>query len=81
MASNTTKTPAKTKSQPARADLARARNLAKIGMTVSLGALVWTGLNRNRYTRPWHLAAGASMVGFSLWHYSLYNQPKGGSGS
>ncbi len=49
------------------------RNLAKTGMAVSLGALVITGLMRTPQTRTLHFVAGAALVGFSVWHASLYN--------
>ena len=48
------------------------RTLAKHGMTVSLAALVATGFIRGTTSRRLHLAAGVALVGFSLWHHSLY---------
>ncbi|WP_460032902.1 hypothetical protein [Megalodesulfovibrio paquesii] len=51
------------------------RTLAKHGMTVSLAALVATGFIRGTTSRRLHLAAGVALVGFSLWHHSLYPSP------
>jgi hypothetical protein len=51
---------------------ADSRALAKAGMTISLGALVWTGFVRTRGSRRLHRLAGLSLVGFSLWHHALY---------
>ncbi|KMY66254.1 hypothetical protein AAU61_17385 [Desulfocarbo indianensis] len=59
-------------------DLRRKRSLAKTGMTASLGVLAATGImeglggNRSRTVRTLHVLSGLSLVGFSLWHYSLY---------
>lgn len=62
------------------------RNQAKVGMAVSLGVLVATsllnkpgetGLNLNRTI---HICAGFAMVGFSLWHWSLYQKTSPGRG-
>ncbi len=67
-------------------DIARQRELAKLGMSVSLGTLVATGfLSRMagswpQGTRNLHLCAGVALVGFSYWHWTLYPQtalPKG----
>lgn len=48
------------------------RDLAKWGLAVSLGVLVVSGLTNHEKSRTWHLAAAGAMVGFSAWHYSLY---------
>ncbi len=53
------------------------RNLAKIGMAASLGTLVATGLMETSKTETLkrvHLWSGFALVGFSYWHYSLYNK-------
>lgn len=51
-------------------------------MAVALGALVGTGLMAHmfeergaRLTRLVHVAAGVSLVGFSYWHWKLYQTP------
>lgn len=55
----------------------QAREAAKLGMTVCLGALVLTGLSRSRSARRWHLVAGAGLIGFSAWHHLLYPSRNG----
>jgi hypothetical protein len=51
------------------------RSLAKIGMALSLGALVYTGF-RGQESRTLHITSGLALVGFSFWHYSLYQPQK-----
>lgn len=65
--------------RPRTSDLPRQREQAKAGLAVSLGVLVATGfLGRgrdgtlNRTARTLHLGAGLALVGFSYWHWSLY---------
>lgn len=53
------------------------RRAAKIGMAVSLGALVYSGL-RGREGRGLHVAAGVAFLGFSFWHLGLYPSGKPG---
>lgn len=58
-------------------DLKRRRSLAKTGMTASMGVLAATGImeglgNRAPAVRTFHVASGLALIGFSLWHYSLY---------
>jgi len=58
------------------------RTLAKAGMATSLGLLVATGLMETGKTETLkrvHLWSGFALVGFSYWHYSLYNRkpPRG----
>jgi len=58
--------------------LARQRELAKVGMSVSLAVLVvtgFTGARKRGPSRTLHLASGATLVGFSLWHHCLYGKP------
>ncbi|WP_051295091.1 hypothetical protein [Maridesulfovibrio bastinii] len=55
------------------------RTLAKAGMAVSLGTLVATGLletSKSENLKKMHLWSGFALVGFSYWHYSLYNRKK-----
>lgn len=57
------------------------RSLAKAGMAASLGTLVATGLletTKSPLLRRVHLWSGFTLVGFSYWHYTLY-QSKGGA--
>lgn len=58
-------------------DLKRRRSLAKVGMTTSMGVLAATGImeglgNKSPSMRTFHVASGLALIGFSLWHYSLY---------
>ena len=57
------------------------RTLAKAGMAASLGTLVATGLletNRSETLKRAHLWSGFALVGFSYWHYSLYQKSSTG---
>ena len=54
------------------------RRQAKLGMTLSLGALVASGI-LSRLNGPWqqgarvlHVCSGAALIGFSYWHVTLY---------
>ncbi|MDL2268834.1 hypothetical protein LJC71_10160 [Desulfosarcina sp. OttesenSCG-928-A07] len=58
------------------------RGQAKVGMAVSLGVLVGTGLvahmaekDRAGIAHTVHVVAGVALVGFSYWHWSLYQRP------
>ncbi len=57
------------------------RTIAKVGMTASLAALVISGAGKgNRRQRmQQHTWQGLALVGFSVWHYNLYNTPQGKS--
>lgn len=48
------------------------KDLTKTGMAVSLGVLAWTGKDRCRRNKGLHTWAGIALVGFSVWHYNLY---------
>lgn len=51
------------------------RSSAKAGMTLSLGLLLLTafaGARKRSLSRAVHLAAGAALLGFSLWRHCLY---------
>jgi hypothetical protein len=52
------------------------RELAKIGMVVSMGTLLVTGFMGREASRV-HIGSGLALIGFSYWHYTLY-QPKNG---
>lgn len=47
------------------------RSIAKIGMALSMGTLVYTGF-RGKESAAAHITAGLALVGFSFWHYRLY---------
>lgn len=44
----------------------------KLGLALSMGAVVATGLMDGRSARTLHIMAGAALVGLSLWHRLLY---------
>ncbi len=48
------------------------RNAAKAGMAASIVSLTATGFMKGRNARTLHIWSGAALIGFSLWHYSLY---------
>ena len=56
----------------ARRDRRRQRKIAKVGMTLSMGALVATGLMRGHGNRTLHAWSGIALIGFSVWHHALY---------
>ena len=55
-----------------RASLERKRSAAKVGMTLSMGALIATGLMRGRGARTLHIWSGVALLGLSVWHHRLY---------
>ncbi|PIE74569.1 MAG: hypothetical protein CSA18_04270 [Deltaproteobacteria bacterium] len=63
-------------SKKKKAELTTKRTVAKYGMAVSMGTLVASGFIDSRNARKVHILAGVSLVGFSLWHYSLYPSEK-----
>ncbi|MBM9612840.1 hypothetical protein JWJ90_00910 [Desulfobulbus rhabdoformis] len=54
------------------------KEIAKIGMTATLGITVITApfLKRNRLMKNLHTGAGVALVAFSLWHQFLYQPEK-----
>lgn len=58
-------------------DLETKKEVAKIGMTASMVAVVATSFAMNSKTmKNIHIGAGAALVGFSLWHHFLYQPSK-----
>ncbi len=58
-------------------DLETKKEVAKIGMTASLGVVVGTSFAMKSKTMTnLHIGAGVALVGFSLWHHLLYQSPK-----
>ena len=58
-------------------DMDTQREIAKIGMTASMGITVATAFfMKDKMTRNLHTAAGTALVAFSLWHHFLYPKPK-----
>lgn len=57
-------------------DLDTKREIAKIGMTASMGITVATSFYmKNKFMKNLHIGAGVALVGFSFWHHMLY-QPE-----
>ena len=57
-------------------DLDTKKEIAKIGMTASMGITVATSFYmKNRFMKNLHIGAGVALVGFSFWHHILY-QPE-----
>ena len=56
-------------------DRKRHREVSKAGMTASLGGLVVTGFMRGAGASTLHIWAGMALIGFTLWHVSLYQPP------
>ncbi len=57
-------------------DLEVKKEIAKIGMTTTLGATVVTSMfMKNKAAKKTHIVAGAAFCGFALWHHLLY-QPE-----
>ena len=52
--------------------VATQRKLAKTGMGVSMGVLVWTAMARSRKVMRYHTLAGVALLGFTVWHMALY---------
>lgn len=55
-------------------DIEAHRSFAKLGMSVSLGALALSAFGmKNKTIKKIHIVAGVTMVGFSLYHAGLYD--------
>jgi hypothetical protein len=52
-------------------DIRTQRSAAKMGMALSMGTLIYTGF-RGKEAATLHIGAGLALVGFSFWHYRLY---------
>ena len=59
-----------------KAELDKKKSAAKNGMTLSLGALVGTGLMRGGGARVLHIWSGVALIGFSFWHHKLCQPPE-----
>ena len=58
-------------------DLDTKKEIAKIGMTASMGITVATSFNmKGKVMKNLHIGAGVALVGFSLWHHLLYQPDK-----
>ncbi len=47
------------------------RKAAKMGMTISLGSLVLSGLIHFKGHKNLHIWSGIALLGFSFWHHRL----------
>jgi hypothetical protein len=57
-------------------DLELQKEVAKIGMSATLGATVVTSMfMKNKIAKNTHIITGVAFCGFALWHHMLY-QPK-----
>lgn len=52
------------------------REFAKLGMSASLLACVGSAFFKGNFARNLHIASGVALVGFSIWHHSLYDKNK-----
>ncbi len=58
-------------------DLELQKEVAKIGMSATLGATVVTSMfMKNKIAKNTHIIAGVAFCGFALWHHMLYQQKK-----
>lgn len=58
-------------------DLEVKKEIAKVGLTVTLGTTVITSMfMKNSAMKKLHVGAGVALVGFSIWHHMLYNTNK-----
>jgi hypothetical protein len=58
-------------------DLDTKKELAKIGMTASMGITVATSMYmKTKFMKRLHVVAGVALVGFSYWHHTLYQPSK-----
>lgn len=58
-------------------DLETKKEIAKIGMSATLGVAVLSApFLKNRTMKNIHTGAGVLLVGFSLWHHMLYQPEK-----
>ena len=52
------------------------REFAKLGMSASLLTCVGSAFFKGNFARNLHIASGVALVGFSIWHHSLYDKNK-----
>ncbi|ASM40789.1 hypothetical protein [Campylobacter sputorum] len=51
------------------------KEIAKLGMAISMGLVVLSAFNtRSKFGKNLHIVSGAALVGFSYYHTKLYNQ-------
>jgi len=58
-------------------DLDTKKEIAKIGMTASLGIVTATSFYmKNNLIKNLHIGSGVALIGFSFWHHMLYQPDK-----
>ena len=58
-------------------DLDTKKEIAKIGMTASLGTVLLTSFYmKNDFIKNLHIGSGVALIGFSFWHHMLYQSDK-----
>ena len=58
-------------------DLDTKKEIAKIGMTASLGIVTATSFYmKNDFMKNLHIGSGVALIGFSFWHHMLYQPDK-----
>ncbi len=58
-------------------DLDTKKEIAKIGMTASLGVVLGTSFYmKNNFIKNLHIGSGVALIGFSFWHHMLYQPDK-----
>ena len=50
------------------------REFAKLGMSASLLVCVGSAFFKGNFARNLHIASGVALVGFSIWHHTLYDK-------
>lgn len=50
------------------------KEFAKLGMSASLLVCVGSAFFKGNVARNLHIASGVALVGFSIWHHSLYEK-------
>ncbi|HKM19542.1 MAG TPA: hypothetical protein VJY14_05710 [Aliarcobacter sp.] len=58
-------------------DLEVQKEVAKVGMSLTLGATVVTSMfMKNKIAKNTHIVSGVAFCGFALWHHMLYQAKK-----
>ncbi len=55
---------------------AKQKKVAKIGLVSSMALTAISGFVDNNYAKKIHVASGFALIGFSVWHASLYEKNK-----
>jgi hypothetical protein len=59
-----------------KSELKTKRTVAKYGMAISMGSLLFTGLMGGKKLNLIHVCSGLALIGFSCWHSNLYKTTK-----